>query len=97
MPREGGQIEVRLWRDQNLAKVSISDNGKGMSKDVLEKLGTFGFSNGKVGKNLGFGIGIHSAIEMLESFGGQLQFSSSETAGSQGTEALILLPLADEK
>jgi len=66
----------------------IEDNGKGISEKILPKLGTRGFSHGKIGS----GLGIFGAREIVESWSGKLDIES--TVGV-GTRILIRLPRAD--
>lgn len=70
----------------------VKDNGKGIPKHILEKLGEAGVSHGKDGTQSGSGLGIHHAKKTAESFGGSLQIES--TVG-QGALIRMILPLAD--
>jgi signal transduction histidine kinase len=73
-------------------EIFIKDNGKGIPKHILEKLGQMGVSHGKEGTQSGSGLGVYHAKKTAESFGGSFQIESTE---GQGTLIKIILPLAD--
>lgn len=70
----------------------VKDNGKGIPKHVLEKLGKMGVSHGKDGTQSGSGLGVYHAKKTAESFGGSFRIESTE---GQGTLIKIILPLAE--
>lgn len=74
------------------AEVFVKDNGKGIPKHILDKLGLMGVSEGKNGTQSGSGLGIFHAKSTAESFGGNIKI---ESAQGNGTEIKIILPLAD--
>lgn len=70
----------------------MKDNGKGISPEVLQKLGKEGVSFGKEDlKESGTGIGLYHAIETVKKWGGNLYLESTEGVG---TIVNIELPLA---
>ncbi len=83
-----GQVIMQVDITGTELTIRISDNGKGISKDNLEKIGEKGFTFGKVG---GEGLGLYSAIKKVERWGGQLKIESED---GKGTEVLISLPKA---
>jgi signal transduction histidine kinase len=72
-------------------EISVSDNGKGIPKHILEKLGQMGVSHGKEGTQSGSGLGVYHAKKTAESFGGNFEIDSTEGVG---TTIRIILPLA---
>lgn len=81
-----GRISMRVRRQENRYLLRISDEGVGISPDVIEKLGTSAFST-KHGVNRG--IGVMHAKSAVEAFGGSISYSS--TVG-RGTTVTIALP-----
>ncbi|MBN3942637.1 ATP-binding sensor histidine kinase [Nostoc sp. NMS9] len=73
----------------NLVKIGIADNGKGMSESVKEKIFDHLFTTKAVGKGTGLGLAI--ARQIVEStHGGKLSFNSIL---GQGTEFTIEIPV----
>ena len=81
------EINVDLKKADKDCVFEISDNGKGISKSILEKFKVQTFSHGKKDGN---GIGLRHAIETMKVFGGDLRIESVE---NQGTTLRIRLPL----
>lgn len=73
-------------------EVFIQDNGKGIPKHILKKLGQMGITHGKSGTQSGSGLGIYHAKKTIESFGGEFLIESTE---GQGTTISMVLPLAE--
>lgn len=84
-----GKITVKLSENDNKILLTVSDSGKGMSLDILSKLGTPGFSHGKTGAESGNGLGISHAKKTIENFMGKFEISSIE---GNGTIINITLP-----
>jgi len=86
------QINVVVNRDSSNERVQIiiEDDGKGISPDILHKVGFYGFSYGKENSNQsGSGLGVHYAIKTIKLFGGEFFIESKENIG---TKVTILLP-----
>ena len=81
-----GSVHVNLSARQGRAFVSVQDDGKGISPEVLEKLGRRGETHGKVG---GSGLGIYHARTSAESWGGSLEIESEV---GKGTTTTVNLP-----
>jgi signal transduction histidine kinase len=73
----------------NVVKIAIADNGKGMSESVKEKIFDHLFTTKAVGKGTGLGLAIAQSI-VVEKHGGSLNVNS--TLG-EGTEFVITLPI----
>jgi len=89
----GGTIEVRLERDDNEAKIIVTDSGQGISKDFLPQL----FRRFKQADSAdsrrhgGLGIGLSLARHLVELHGGRI---SAHSAGEgKGAIFIVYLPL----
>jgi signal transduction histidine kinase len=71
-------VLVRLAEDQSLV-LSVMDQGKGIPESDLERIGCYGFTNGKSG---GSGIGLYSARKFLAEFGARLEIDSALEVGT---------------
>ena len=67
-------------------QIQIVDNGIGIPEEVINNIGKKGYSHGKVQGN---GIGLYTAIQAIESFGGQLNINSKL---GKGTTVILDLP-----
>lgn len=84
-------INLNIEISNDLLKIIIQDSGKGMSQDILERLGTKGFSFGK--KQLeaaGTGLGYHYSLNVVKQHGGTI---STQSTSNVGTKVTILLPI----
>jgi signal transduction histidine kinase len=88
----GGQVAVRLAREDDAAEIAISDQGIGIPMADLTRLGSaFTRGIGKAATFAGMGIGLHVAKLVAEAHGGSLQL---ESAGEdKGTTVRVRLPL----
>jgi len=73
------KIIVSLTRNNNLMKIKIEDNGKGMPQDILNKLFEKGVS---YNKKSGTGLGLAHAKSYLESVHGKITLSSELGQGT---------------
>ncbi|MGJ5632805.1 trifunctional serine/threonine-protein kinase/ATP-binding protein/sensor histidine kinase [Nostoc sp. CALU 1950] len=73
----------------NLVKIAIRDNGKGMSEQVKSKIFDHLFTTKAVGKGTGLGLAIARQI-VEETHGGKLSFNS---VMGEGTEFIIEIPV----
>ncbi len=87
-----GRVTVSIRGDTKNVLVTVTDNGKGIPKEILEKLGARGVTHGKEGSQSGAGIGVSHARETVEAFGGQF---SIESKVGEGTVILMDLPRAE--
>ncbi len=82
-----GIIEVFLEaKAERSVQIRVSDNGKGISPEVLGKLGQRGQTHGKEG---GSGLGLYHARTSVESWGGALTLHSEV---GKGTTVTVELP-----
>ena len=68
------KITVKLDYLKNIVKITISDDGDGFSKDIIDKLGEPYVSK----NNQGMGLGIFIAKNLIENMGGKLSFYNSK-------------------
>jgi len=88
----GGQVAVRLARQNGAAEIAISDPGIGIpAGDIPRLAGAFARGIGKAATFAGMGIGLYVAKLVAERHGGSLQL---ESAGEdKGTTVRVRLPL----
>ena len=79
--------KVKLWTElqDKYFIIYIKDNGSGISKEDLEKIGTAFYTT----KKNGTGLGVCFSKEIVERHGGKLEYTSS----NKGTTVKVTLPL----
>lgn len=83
-----GEVVIRTYRDEDTVKISIKDNGMGMTDEVKHKIFEPFFTTKKVGEGTGLGLSIvYSIIELHK---GAIEVNSELGVG---TEFLITLPI----
>lgn len=85
----GGVIDIKVSKHFPLIVISITDQGAGIPKEILGKIGERGLTHGKDGSASGSGLGLSHAKEAMKSFGGQLVIESKE---GKGTTINLSLP-----
>lgn len=80
----GSRITLSLTRDADTARISVRDQGIGMSPEILEKLLDLGASTTRKGTagETGTGLGLQLCLEMIELHGGSLKVESESGKGS---------------
>jgi len=87
-----GTIRIRTRREDNWAKIYISDTGSGIPQDIRHKIFDLFFTTKEPGKGTGQGLAIsHSVI--VEKHKGTISLESQE---GKGTTFIISLPLVSE-
>lgn len=89
----GGRIRLSAVKRDTRVEVSVEDNGRGLSPDVLD--GVFElFTQAEAGREQGSGLGIGLAVarKLIRAHGGEIQ-AHSEGLG-RGSRFTITLPLA---
>ena len=86
----GGVMTIRTRREGRFGIIELSDTGKGMSQDVLERATEPFFTT----RHDGTGLGLSVSRQLVELNGGKLEFVSTP---GEGTTATIRLPLATVK
>ncbi len=87
---KGDTITLATATEGNWVAVTVSDTGKGMTSDQVEKIFMPFFTTKEAGK--GTGLGLPICLNIIESFGGRLEVQSAPGAGSSFK---VLLPLSD--
>ncbi len=83
-----GTITLAARRDENSVRISISDNGTGMTSEVMQKMFVPFYTTKEVGKGTGLGLSI--SLSIVESMGGTIEVQSVAGAGSSFT---VVLPV----
>ncbi len=86
-----GKITIRTFQKGQHACVEISDTGKGIPKDKLQKIFEPFYTTKPVGQGTGLGLSI--SYEIVKKHGGDIVVQS--TLG-QGTTFTVMLPLPEE-
>ena len=93
----GGTLRIRIseaadWRSGNgrEARITIADNGSGMTRDVLLHMREPFFTTKQ---DLGTGLGMWVVYELVERYGGRMTVRTSTAAQHRGTVFLISFPL----
>jgi len=81
----GGSVRIGIGARDGSVRVAVRDSGRGMSEDVLERVGEPFFTT----REQGTGLGVALARSVFVQHGGALQYTSAE---GQGTTALATLP-----
>ncbi|WP_338753740.1 PAS domain S-box protein [Bacillus sp. FJAT-52991] len=83
----GGQIVVRtMIKSNGFICIEVEDNGVGISKERVERLGEPFYSS----KEKGTGLGLMVSFKIIENHNGTVEISSEE---GHGTTVKILLPI----
>jgi PAS domain S-box-containing protein len=92
----GGKIRIYSKIENEFAKITIEDSGRGISREALDKiysLESLHTTKGTEGE-LGTGLGVMLCKEMIEKQGGTL---SIESELNKGTKVIFTLPAAEQK
>ncbi|MEI6876155.1 MAG: ATP-binding protein, partial [Spirochaetota bacterium] len=89
---EHGTIRVRSWMEDDSARVSISDNGAGMTAETFERIFEPFFTTKDVGKGTGLGLSI--SLGIIEKHSGRIDVESKVGFGTTFT---VTLPVAGGK
>jgi two-component system nitrogen regulation sensor histidine kinase NtrY len=84
-----GKIVIMCTQTDNKIKLSIEDNGNGISEDLIDKIFTPNFTT----KSSGTGLGLAFVKQAIEIIGGNVYFN---TELNKGTIFYIILPLIDK-
>lgn len=82
----GGSVQVEIGEREGAVHVTVRDSGRGMPKEVLERIGTPFFTT----REAGTGLGVAMARAAFVQHGGALEYASTE---GEGTTALGTLPV----
>ena len=82
-------VSVITKKTKNGIEIRVADNGKGMPKDVRDKVFQPFFTTKPTGQ--GTGLGLSLSYDIIKAHGGTLEVESEE---GKGTEFIIKLPVA---
>ncbi|TYR75693.1 two-component sensor histidine kinase [Rossellomorea vietnamensis] len=82
----GGRINVILSSDGQDVKITVKDNGKGMTKEQLSRIGTLFYTT----KDKGTGLGTMVSLRIIEAMEGKITYKSEL---GKGTEVRVALPM----
>jgi len=85
--REGGKVEVAVWRSPEGVKLEVSDTGRGIPRRDLPFIFTPFFRSGEGG---GLGLGLAISKRIVEFCRGRIEV---ESEAGRGTVVRILFPL----
>ena len=78
-------VNVDVFSEGDTVKIVVSDNGKGVSSDVKDLIFEPKFTT----KSSGMGLGLPMIKNIIEAYGGEIYFTSTE---GQGTIFTVVLP-----
>lgn len=84
------RIKIKLSHVNGFVEIAVQDSGRGISEEVLSRIGEKGLSHRPSSHATGTGRGVYSAKKTLEEVGGQIQFSS---LAGLGTTVLLKIPV----
>lgn len=84
--KAGPLVEVRVFREGDLAKIAVKDNGKGISVEDKYRIFEPKFTT----KTSGMGLGLGIIKNIVENYNGTITFNSEP---GKGTEFLVTLPI----
>tara|TARA_Y100001954_G_C15696507_1_gene545555 strand:- start:19 stop:1116 length:1098 start_codon:yes stop_codon:yes gene_type:complete len=74
-----GLVKVLTKSENELLKIIVEDNGKGISKDNYNRIFVPNFTT----KNSGMGLGLAMVQKIIENMGGSIYFESEENEGTR--------------
>ena len=86
--RAGGTITVNVRQDQDLVRISVSDEGSGIPQDVLPHIFDPFFTTKTEKGQKGMGLGLSVSQSLVMAMGGRIEVQTQEGAGS--TFSIIL-------
>jgi signal transduction histidine kinase len=90
---DGGVVEIAGEQDRNLVRVSVRDEGLGISDDLQDRIFNKFVRGGGAARGIsGSGLGLTIARSLVEAHGGRIDFKS---AVGQGSTFWVELPAAN--
>lgn len=86
------RVTIKLSQSNGFVEVAVQDSGRGISEELLNRIGEKGLSHRPSDQPAGTGRGVYSAKKTLEEVGGSIQFSS---LAGLGTTVLLKIPVAN--
>lgn len=92
---KGGVINIHLYRRDNVVRMSVQDNGDGMSEDTRQKLlKCYKFESGISGHTTG--IGVYNVVQRLKLFFNCEDVIEVESSPGKGTKVVLKIPYCVE-
>jgi len=88
----GGEIEVSVHEEGCHARIDVTDHGKGISPDFIERIFEPYERGARSGEPKGLGLGLYISRQLAVSHGGQLTVRSTP---GQGATFSLLLPCTE--
>ncbi len=94
MPK-GGDIEISARRQEHQIEITVSDNGPGISRDIIDRVFTPGFSTNSTRSGLGLSI----VDSIIQSHNGTIQATNGHPCGACFTISVpdLQIPIAREQ
>jgi two-component system NtrC family sensor kinase len=86
-----GTITISTSRDKDHIRIAVTDSGKGMNYDQIQKIFDPFYTTKQTGK--GTGLGLSVSLSIVKSMGGSIDVQSMPGAGST---FIVLLPIQPE-
>jgi signal transduction histidine kinase len=83
---DGGVLKLNLAREGQTAVITVSDTGKGIAPEYINRLFTIGFTT----KQNGYGLGLYNVMSIIKKHKGTISVSSRP---GKGTTFVIRLPI----
>jgi len=83
---ENGEVGISAAQEDGMVAIAISDDGEGVSRELLPRV----FERGVSGGNEGSGLGLSICKEIIEACGGSIELTSEP---GQGTTVRFTLPV----
>ena len=87
--KAGSQVGIKLAPGDGIVTFSISDHGRGLETEYVQKVGAYMQFERKLHEQQGLGLGLIIAKRLTEVHGGSL---SIESTSGQGTTVVVRLP-----
>jgi len=84
---DGGALTIRTWSEDNFCNVSVSDTGKGIPTDILNKIFDPFFTTKEIGEGTGLGLTVSKSI--VDQHRGEITVGTSD----KGTTFTVKLPV----
>jgi signal transduction histidine kinase len=91
-PSHGGEVRVELGADENMVRMAVIDNGKGMSAETSQHVFEPFFTEKKGDGRRGIGLGLSITHAIVESHGGRIRAASD--GPGKGSRFEVELPAA---
>jgi C4-dicarboxylate-specific signal transduction histidine kinase len=89
LPKRNAQLRIRIQTVRDSVHITISDNGSGMTPEVLKHL----YEPYKTTKEAGTGLGLWLSRQIVDKHKGKLRVRSSQTKGREGTTFRLSVPI----